>query len=44
MKINSRSLNGPPAYTIVSVIAHEAGHCIGFRHTDCMDRSYSCGG
>jgi hypothetical protein len=20
------------------------GHCIGFRHTDYMDRSYSCGG
>jgi hypothetical protein len=30
--------------TLVSVIAHEMGHCIGFRHTDYMDRSYSCGG
>jgi hypothetical protein len=20
------------------------GHCIGFRHTDYFDRSYSCGG
>jgi hypothetical protein len=27
-----------------SVIQHELGHCIGFRHTDYMDRSYSCGG
>jgi hypothetical protein len=25
-----------------SVIAHEMGHCIGFRHTDWMNRSYSC--
>jgi hypothetical protein len=29
---------------MTSVIAHEMGHCIGFRHTDYMDRSYSCGG
>ena len=29
---------------VTSVIAHEVGHCIGFRHTDYMDRSYSCGG
>jgi uncharacterized protein GlcG (DUF336 family) len=32
------------ANTLASVIAHEMGHCIGFRHTDYMDRSYSCGG
>ena len=44
VKVNTRSLNGQPANTIVSVIAHELGHCIGFRHTDYMDRSYSCGG
>jgi hypothetical protein len=29
---------------MTTVIAHEVGHCIGFRHTDYMDRSYSCGG
>jgi hypothetical protein len=29
---------------VTSVIQHEMGHCIGFRHTDYMDRSYSCGG
>ncbi|CCH02977.1 hypothetical protein FAES_4978 [Fibrella aestuarina BUZ 2] len=29
---------------IGSICAHEMGHCIGFRHTDYMDRSYSCGG
>jgi len=29
---------------ITTVLAHELGHCIGFRHTDYADRSYSCGG
>lgn len=29
---------------LATTIAHEMGHCIGFRHTDYMDRSYSCGG
>ena len=29
---------------MTTVLAHEMGHCIGFRHTDYMDRSYSCGG
>lgn len=29
---------------IATIFAHEMGHCIGFRHTDYMDRSYSCGG
>ena len=35
--------NPDPTY-VGSVIQHEIGHCIGFRHTDYMDRSYSCGG
>jgi lipid-binding SYLF domain-containing protein len=30
--------------TVVSILAHEIGHCIGFRHTDYMNRAYSCGG
>jgi hypothetical protein len=44
VKVNSVAMNGQPQATIASVLAHELGHCIGFRHTDYMDRSYSCGG
>ncbi|GAB3228557.1 hypothetical protein GCM10027346_13240 [Hymenobacter seoulensis] len=29
---------------IATILAHEVGHCIGFRHTDYMSRQYSCGG
>lgn len=36
---NSFTVNG-----MATVIAHEMGHCIGFRHTDYFDRSISCGG
>jgi hypothetical protein len=28
---------------MTTVVAHELGHCIGFRHTDYMNRAYSCG-
>jgi hypothetical protein len=28
---------------IGTIMAHELGHCIGFRHTDYMRRAYSCG-
>lgn len=44
VKVNSNALSGQPQTTVASVIAHELGHCIGFRHTDYMNRSYSCGG
>ncbi len=30
--------------TLGSVLAHEIGHCIGFRHTDWENRAFSCGG
>ena len=44
IKVNSRSIGSQPLGTVASILAHEMGHCIGFRHTDYMDRSYSCGG
>ena len=45
MNTNQYAYGSNPAVTYVgSVIQHEMGHCIGFRHTDYMDRSYSCGG
>ena len=44
IKINSRAIGNQPQSTIATIMAHELGHCIGFRHTDYMDRSYSCGG
>ena len=34
----------PNEFVITSVLQHEMGHCIGFRHTDYFDRSLSCGG
>lgn len=42
--INDFYLGSCASGTKTSVVAHEIGHCIGFRHTDFMDRSYSCGG
>jgi hypothetical protein len=44
VKVNSNALSGQPQATVASVLAHELGHCIGFRHTDYMNRAYSCGG
>lgn len=42
--INSRAIGSQPQATIATIMAHELGHCIGFRHTDYMNRAYSCGG
>lgn len=44
VKVNSRAIGNQPQSTVATILAHEIGHCIGFRHTDYMDRSYSCGG
>jgi len=33
----------PNLLYLASVIQHEVGHCIGFRHTDYMNRAFSCG-
>jgi hypothetical protein len=44
VKVNSQAIGSQPQSTVATIFAHEIGHCIGFRHTDYMDRSYSCGG
>lgn len=44
VKLNPNAVSGQPQATVASILAHEIGHCIGFRHTDYMNRAYSCGG
>ncbi|TCD26465.1 protease [Pedobacter psychrodurus] len=41
--VNAYGTN-PDLLYLASVLQHEVGHCIGFRHTDYMNRAYSCGG
>jgi Dual-action HEIGH metallo-peptidase len=36
--------SNPNVGYLASVMTHEIGHAIGFRHTDYMNRAYSCGG
>lgn len=47
VKMNPNQIGSGNSSTFInfcaSIMAHELGHCIGFRHTDYMDRSYSCG-
>ena len=42
VKFNKQYQNYSAGF-LTTVIAHEMGHCIGFRHTDWMNRAYSCG-
>jgi hypothetical protein len=44
VRVNRSFLDTWNINTVTSIIAHEVGHCIGFRHTDFMNRSFSCGG
>lgn len=48
VKVNSTAIGSGTSTTFINyvatIMAHEIGHCIGFRHTDYMNRAYSCGG
>jgi predicted SprT family Zn-dependent metalloprotease len=42
IKFNKKFQNNSAGF-LTTVIAHEMGHCIGFRHTDYFNRAFSCG-
>ncbi len=45
VRVNRQAIGTANATTyIATILAHEVGHCIGFRHTDYANRAYSCGG
>jgi hypothetical protein len=45
VRVNSSYLGSNPGNSyLATILAHEVGHCIGFRHTDYANRAYSCGG
>jgi len=41
--MNVGAINSNNRNHLATIIAHEIGHCIGFRHTDFFNRSLSCG-
>jgi len=41
IQLNANAIGFRDIDNLATIIAHEMGHCIGFRHTDYMDRSYS---
>jgi hypothetical protein len=42
LQLDPAAIGGfPDINNLTTIIAHELGHCIGFRHTDYMNRSYS---
>jgi hypothetical protein len=46
IKLNSNAIGSGNSDTFIkfcaTIMAHEMGHCVGFRHTDWMNRAYSC--
>lgn len=48
IKINAQAIGSGSSNTFINfcatIMAHEMGHCIGFRHTDYFNRALSCGG
>jgi hypothetical protein len=46
LNINSQAYGNPNVTVshLATVMAHEMGHTIGFRHTDYANRAFSCGG
>ena len=43
-KLSPSVINSSNTGYLATIMAHEMGHCIGFRHTDYFNRQYSCGG
>jgi hypothetical protein len=47
VSVNARAIGSGTSASkvanIATILAHEVGHCIGFRHTDYMNRAFSCG-
>jgi hypothetical protein len=48
VKVNSNAIGSGTSSTfqnyLATILAHELGHCIGYRHTDWFNRALSCGG